>query len=165
MRQRICCSAAVIFRISLASWNASSVKKTLQSMLIPIQGELFLLRFSATCLLTKLREKLEEKMASVNRACTGYMWFAPRFDWLMFRSCVRLGGWVSNCTMGLSWERNRSVTSRYLGSKISGSQQWEIKQRRRWRQRERQKSNNFARASRFFVHFLAFAARPSHETS
>lgn len=82
----------VIFTISLASWNASSVKKTLQSMLIPIQGELFLLRFSATCLLTKLREKLEEKMASVNRACTGYMWFAPRFDWLMFRLCVRLGG-------------------------------------------------------------------------
>ena len=92
MRQRICCSAAVIFSISLASWNASSVKKTLQSMLIPIQGELFLLRFSATCLLTKFREKIGKKMASVNKACTGYMWFAPRSDWLMFRLCVRLGG-------------------------------------------------------------------------
>ena len=42
----------------------------------------------------------------------------------------------------------------------------ELKQRRRWRQRERQnekgldwQSNNSARASRFFVHFLAVVAR------
>ena len=48
----------------------------------------------------------------------------------------------------------------------------ELKQRRRRRQRERQKSNkfrwqgkNFARASRFFVHFLAHVARLRRETS
>ena len=48
----------------------------------------------------------------------------------------------------------------------------ELKQRRRGRQRERQKSNrlnrqnnNFARASRFFVHFLAVAARLQRESA
>ena len=61
-------------------------------MLIPIQGGLLLLRFSATCLLTR---KIGRKMASVNRACTGYMWFAARSDWLMFRSVVREIGWMS----------------------------------------------------------------------
>ena len=35
----------------------------------------------------------------------------------------------------------------------------ELKQRRRWRQREPQKSNNFARDHAFFVHFLAVVAR------
>ena len=48
----------------------------------------------------------------------------------------------------------------------------ELKQRRRRRQRERQKAigldwqnNNFARASRFFVHFLAVAARLQRENA
>ena len=47
----------------------------------------------------------------------------------------------------------------------------ELKQRRRRRQRDRQKSNkfrkqnnNFARASRFFVHFLVVVARLRYET-
>ena len=46
----------------------------------------------------------------------------------------------------------------------------EPKQRRRWRQRERQnekgldkENNNSARASRFFVHFLAVVARVRRE--
>ena len=46
----------------------------------------------------------------------------------------------------------------------------ELKQRRRWRQRERQnekgldkENNNSARASRFFVHFLAVVARLRRE--
>ena len=48
----------------------------------------------------------------------------------------------------------------------------ELEQRRRRRQRERQKArgldwhnNNFARASRFFVHFLAVVARLRHESN
>ena len=49
----------------------------------------------------------------------------------------------------------------------------ELKQRRRRRQRERQKSNrfkfwqnnNFARASRFFVHFFAVVARLQRESA
>ena len=49
----------------------------------------------------------------------------------------------------------------------------ELKQRRRPRQRERQKktigldwqNNNFARASRFFVHFFAFVARLQRESA
>ena len=58
------------------------------------------------------------------------------------------------------------MTSRYHGSKISGSCNIELKQQRRRRQRERQKSNRFilakkktlARVSPFFVHFLDFLA-------
>ena len=51
----------------------------------------------------------------------------------------------------------------------------ELKQRRRRRQQERQQkqktigldgqNNNFARASRFFAHFLAFVARLRRETA
>ena len=48
----------------------------------------------------------------------------------------------------------------------------EPKQRRRWRQRERQnekgldkENNNSARASRFFVHFLAVVARLRRESA
>ena len=48
----------------------------------------------------------------------------------------------------------------------------ELKQRRRRQQRERQKSirfvkqnNNFARASRFFVHFFAVVARLRRESA
>ena len=48
----------------------------------------------------------------------------------------------------------------------------ELEQRRRRRQRKRQKAigldwhnNNFARASRFFVHFLAVVARLRHESN
>ena len=51
----------------------------------------------------------------------------------------------------------------------------ELKQRRRRRQQERQKSkkamgldrqdNNFARASRFFVHFFAVAAQVQREST
>ena len=48
----------------------------------------------------------------------------------------------------------------------------ELKQRRRRQQRERQKgdsfywqNNNFARTSRFFVHFLAVVARPQREST
>ena len=48
----------------------------------------------------------------------------------------------------------------------------ELKQRRRRRQRERQKAigldwqnNNFARASRFFVHFFAVSERLRRETA
>ena len=48
----------------------------------------------------------------------------------------------------------------------------ELKQRRRRQQRERQKAkgldwqnNNFARASRFFVHFFAVTVRLQRESS
>ena len=48
----------------------------------------------------------------------------------------------------------------------------ELKQRRRRRQQERQKrnrfttqDNNFARASRFFVHFFAVAAQVQREST
>ena len=41
----------------------------------------------------------------------------------------------------------------------------EVTQRRRQRQREGQKSNNFALASRFFVHFFAVVARLQGETA
>ena len=48
----------------------------------------------------------------------------------------------------------------------------ELKQRRRRRQRERQKTigldkqnSNFARASRFFVHFFAVVARQQREST
>ena len=48
----------------------------------------------------------------------------------------------------------------------------EVTQRRRRRQRERQKrkgcdwqNNNFARASRFFVHFFAVVARLQRESA
>ena len=48
----------------------------------------------------------------------------------------------------------------------------EPKQRRRWRQQERQnekgldwQNNNFARTSRFFVHFLAVVARLRRESA
>ena len=48
----------------------------------------------------------------------------------------------------------------------------ELKQRRRWRQREGQKAidldkknNNFARASRFFVHFFDVTARLRRENA
>ena len=42
----------------------------------------------------------------------------------------------------------RSVTSRYRGSKISGSQQYGAKQRRRQRQQKWQKSNRFILAKK-----------------
>ena len=53
------------------------------------------------------------------------------------------------------------MTSRYDGSTISGRQQ---NQRLRRRQGERHilTNNNFARVSRFFVHFFAVVA-PFHE--
>ena len=48
----------------------------------------------------------------------------------------------------------------------------ELKQRRRWRQRVRQnekgldkENNNFARASRFFVHFFVVVARLRRESA
>ena len=48
----------------------------------------------------------------------------------------------------------------------------ELKQRQRRQQRERQKgdsfywqNNNFARTSRFFVHFFAVVARPQRESA
>ena len=48
----------------------------------------------------------------------------------------------------------------------------ELKQRRRQRQQERQsaigldwQNNNFASASRFFVHFFAVTARPQRENT
>ena len=48
----------------------------------------------------------------------------------------------------------------------------ELKQRLRWRQQERQnekgldwQNNNFARTSRFFVHFLAVVARLRRESA
>ena len=72
-------------------------------------------------------------------------------SWLHFRSIER-----------------RSVTSRSYGSTIS---LWQQNQRRRRRQAERQKimfmltKNNFARASRYFVHFFAVVAPLRHETS
>ena len=64
------------------------------------------------------------------------------------------------------WIERRSVTSRYHGSTISG---WQQNQRRRRRQGERQKNkifiltnNNFARESRYFVHFFAIVAPLRH---
>ena len=55
----------------------------------------------------------------------------------------------------------RSVTSRYRGSKISGSQQYGAKQRWRQRQQKWQKSNNNNNSSRLLVHFVT---RLQHET-
>ena len=59
--------------------------------------------------------------------------------------------------------------SRYHGSEISGSQQCGAKATTATRTAKRQglyqQNNNFASASRFFVHFLAVAARLRHETS
>ena len=58
--------------------------------------------------------------------------------------------------------------TRYHGSTISGRQQ---NQRRRRRQGERQKNmfiltnNNFARASRYFLHFFAVIAPLRHKNS
>ena len=50
----------------------------------------------------------------------------------------------------------RSVTSRYHGSKISGAQATTTATATRTSKKERNKqNNNFARASRIFLHFLA----------
>ena len=60
------------------------------------------------------------------------------------------------------------MTSRYQSCKISGSQEHGAKEgRQRWQRewpKSSRKNNNFARASCFFVHFLAVFARLRHET-
>ena len=68
--------------------------------------------------------------------------------------------------------RRRGLTSRYHGSKISRSQQWELKLRRQRRQRELEKINRFISAQQqlrtcitLFVRFLAVVARLRRETS
>ena len=84
----------------------------------------------------------------------------------MWRSTFEIG--VAQSCSVTEIER-RSVTSRYHGSTISGLQQNE---RRRLRQGKQQKNyifiltnNNFARTSRYFVHFFAVVAPLRHETS
>ena len=69
------------------------------------------------------------------------------------------------CDVTLLWQQNFWITT--IGSLLKVT-----KTVRRRRQRERRKSNrfdnqnnNFARASRFFVHFLAVVARLRLETS
>ena len=65
------------------------------------------------------------------------------------------------------------VMSRYYGSNISGSQQWGGYSDKDGDGNENgkkaiglyQQNNNFARASRFFVYFLAIIASLRHETS
>ena len=81
---------------------------------------------------------------------------------LSCRNCNK-GSYIACC---IGTIKRRSVTSRYHSSTISGRQQ---NQRRRRRQGERQKNmfiltdNNFARASRYFVHFFAVAAPLQHK--
>ena len=83
---------------------------------------------------------------------------------LSCRNCNK-GSCIAYC---IGTIERRRVTSRYHGSTISGRQQ---NQRRRRRQGERKKNmfilanNNFARASRYFVHFFAVVAPLRHKNS
>ena len=83
---------------------------------------------------------------------------------LSCRNCNK-GSCIAYC---IGTIERRSVASRYHCSTISGRQQ---NQRRRRRQGERQKNifiltnNNFARASRYFVHFFAVVAPLRHKNS
>ena len=83
---------------------------------------------------------------------------------LTCRNCSK-GSCIGYC---IGTIKRRSVTSRYHGSTIFGRQQ---NQRRRRRQGERQKNmfiltdNNFARTSRYFLHFFAVVAPLRHKNS
>ena len=87
-------------------------------------------------------------------------------------TALPLASTISRGSHRLSW--NGDLARRVLFSKLTSelTVSRDLKIRRRWRQRGRQKSNrfnnqnnNFPRASRFFVHFFAVAARLRRENA
>ena len=103
-------------------------------------------------------------MEDVSIICRGFSLCFGLCKWYVQENYVTF---INNLGAWSFWapKERRSMTSRRHGRTISG---WQQNQRGRWKKENGKKvkgfygkNNNFARASRFFVHFFAVVAPPA----